>query len=638
MKCTIPEISWHNRDPVLSVDIQPVQNDCYKLATGGTDCHVLIWNLKICENGSVDLHVVSDLSRHQRSVNVVRWSPFGTYLASGDDDANIIIWNLRTEQVPLFEEATSNEECWVVFKILRGHKEDVYDISWSPNETKLVSGSIDNTAILWDFNKGHSEFILSDHKGFVQGVNWDPKGEFIATISSDRVCRIFDNTGKHVRARIHKGNLPVPEYHALHEKEIKYFHDDTFKSYFRRLAFSPDGNLLIVPSGSIDVENDDGIRNATYIFSICDLGQPVAFIPSSKQVTIAVRCCPMLFELHSDGPDPVIDLPYRMIIAIATDSDVILYDTQQVTPFAHFRKVHYTRITDLTWSSDGLLLIASSTDGFCTLITFEPGEVGTQYIKEDSEPEDNSLNVSGCEELNNVEEISKKEVEVKKPNILEKWTVRTPKRDTADTLNKNVPQKSSQTDKEKINRLVPKRIVPTKIGNVSNKDDKRLSTNPTLEKASEEIVPSIITITENSSGPSNSSENEGSTVESKNKHKVESKKTNINPRSSILSFFQVTTKSEQNSAESIKNGSSDPSLSSKTVKITDIIELSDSDSNSIPNTLEIEKENMETKPDSPDRSNLIVSTNTVEAKVNAVKTPRRIPFITLASPKRKKKE
>lgn len=45
MKCTIPEISWHNRDPVLSIDIQPKTNDTqefYRLASGGTDSHVLV--------------------------------------------------------------------------------------------------------------------------------------------------------------------------------------------------------------------------------------------------------------------------------------------------------------------------------------------------------------------------------------------------------------------------------------------------------------------------------------------------------------------------------------------------------------------------------------------------------------------
>lgn len=54
MKCLIPEISWHNRDPVLSVDIQPRrpnkddQREVYRLASGGTDSHVLVNNICVC--------------------------------------------------------------------------------------------------------------------------------------------------------------------------------------------------------------------------------------------------------------------------------------------------------------------------------------------------------------------------------------------------------------------------------------------------------------------------------------------------------------------------------------------------------------------------------------------------------------
>lgn len=47
MKCTIPEISWHNRDPVLAIDIQPNPPDgIYRLATAGTDTHIVVrWRL-----------------------------------------------------------------------------------------------------------------------------------------------------------------------------------------------------------------------------------------------------------------------------------------------------------------------------------------------------------------------------------------------------------------------------------------------------------------------------------------------------------------------------------------------------------------------------------------------------------------
>lgn len=60
--------------------------------------------------------MVSDLTRHQRSVNVVRWSPSGQYLASGDDDSHIIIWVLKVDNVPLLDE-TNDKETWIVHKV-----------------------------------------------------------------------------------------------------------------------------------------------------------------------------------------------------------------------------------------------------------------------------------------------------------------------------------------------------------------------------------------------------------------------------------------------------------------------------------------------------------------------------------------
>lgn len=36
----------------------------------------------------------------------------------------------------------------------RGHIEDVYDLSWSPDGNNLISGSVDNSAIIWDVMKG----------------------------------------------------------------------------------------------------------------------------------------------------------------------------------------------------------------------------------------------------------------------------------------------------------------------------------------------------------------------------------------------------------------------------------------------------------------------------------------------------
>lgn len=48
-------------------------------------------------DGLPQLELASDLTRHTKPVNVVRWSPSGEYLASGGDDSAILIWKLKAE-------------------------------------------------------------------------------------------------------------------------------------------------------------------------------------------------------------------------------------------------------------------------------------------------------------------------------------------------------------------------------------------------------------------------------------------------------------------------------------------------------------------------------------------------------------
>ncbi|NWT61122.1 CAF1B factor, partial [Mystacornis crossleyi] len=107
-------------------------------------------------------------------------------------DAVILLWKLNDskELEPLVfqdeDEAQLNKENWAVIKTLRGHLEDVYDICWTSDGNYMASASVDNTAIMWDVNKGQKVSIFNEHKSYVQGVTWDPLGQYIATLSCDR--------------------------------------------------------------------------------------------------------------------------------------------------------------------------------------------------------------------------------------------------------------------------------------------------------------------------------------------------------------------------------------------------------------------------------------------------------------------
>ncbi|KAI2688837.1 hypothetical protein LCP963914a_1926 [Penicillium roqueforti] len=80
---------------------------------------------------------------------------------------------------------------------------------------------------------------------------------------------------------------------------------------------------------------------------------------------------------HSSAP--VFALPYRIVYAVATQDAVLVYDTQQQTPLCIVSNLHFATFTDLTWSADGLTLIMSSSDGFCSSLSFAPGELGQTY-------------------------------------------------------------------------------------------------------------------------------------------------------------------------------------------------------------------------------------------------------------------
>ncbi|KAJ5389885.1 uncharacterized protein N7496_000953 [Penicillium cataractarum] len=90
---------------------------------------------------------------------------------------------------------------------------------------------------------------------------------------------------------------------------------------------------------------------------------------------------PKTSENHGNdtGMAPVFALPYRIIYAIATQDAVLVYDTQQQTPLCVVSNLHFATFTDLSWSNDGLTLIMSSSDGFCSTLSFAPGELGQVY-------------------------------------------------------------------------------------------------------------------------------------------------------------------------------------------------------------------------------------------------------------------
>ncbi|CAL0330032.1 unnamed protein product [Lupinus luteus] len=396
MKCGTVQISWHEGKPILTLDFHPPSST---LATAGADFDIKFWSIKSAAGTQKKLPQVSylsNLSYHSSAVNVVRFNSSGELLASGADGGELIIWKLH---------CTDSGQTWKVLKMLRSHHKDILDLQWSTDSTHIISGSVDNSCIIWDVNKGINLQTLDAHAHYVQGVAWDPLGKYAASISSDRTCRIYVN--KPLKSKgIEKINYVCRQVIAKAEqpllknsKSIKYhlFHDETLPSFFRRLAWSPDGSFLLVPAGSYKIDTASESVNAAYIFSRKDLSRPAIQLPCASKAVVAVRFCPIFFNLRGTKSDGLFKLPYRIIFAVATLNSLYIYDTESTPPIAILAGLHYAAITDITWSSDARYLALSSQDGFCSLVEFENDELGSPFsIPEEkvSEESNNPLRTS----------------------------------------------------------------------------------------------------------------------------------------------------------------------------------------------------------------------------------------------------
>ena len=72
-------------------------------------------------NNGLDIEFVANLKRHNKSVNVVRWSHDGLGLASAGDEGVIFLWNENDlkNQKTLDNDDCENKENWFVAKTFR---------------------------------------------------------------------------------------------------------------------------------------------------------------------------------------------------------------------------------------------------------------------------------------------------------------------------------------------------------------------------------------------------------------------------------------------------------------------------------------------------------------------------------------
>ena len=74
-----------------------------------------------------------------------------------------------------------------------GHSNCVWSASFSPDSSKIASGSDDNTVKLWDVTSGECLQTLEGHSDYVNSVSFSPDGTKVASGSEDNTIKIWED-------------------------------------------------------------------------------------------------------------------------------------------------------------------------------------------------------------------------------------------------------------------------------------------------------------------------------------------------------------------------------------------------------------------------------------------------------------
>ena len=339
--------------------------DGTKIISGSNDRTLKIWDaVDIRATGAITtlLSSVATATGHSEGVTSVAWSPDSTKIVSGSKDSTLKVWDGEVAGGGAIATA-------------RGHSDDVRSVAWSPDSTKIVSGSRDGTLKIWDWaNVGAGAITTTDGSSHIYSVGWSPDGSKIVSGSFNGTLKVWD------AADIGAGAIAITSI--------------GHSGWVNSVAWSPDGTKIA--SGSSDATLRTWATNGS---GAIDTGaghlnniNTVAWSPDGSKIVSGsddgdIKIWDAASVYAGANATIIGNSGWVLCVAWSPDSTKIVsgaFDfTLKVWDLVEGRAIatatgHVNVVWSVAWSPDGTKIVSGSQDG--TIKIWDAADVGAGAI------------------------------------------------------------------------------------------------------------------------------------------------------------------------------------------------------------------------------------------------------------------